>query len=162
VQWPNITGVPHRYALTLTDKTTGQTYNMRSTASFQYHATAQTPAHQFTITATPDPNEGRAVISGLLVNPRQTRGTTQPIYEINYNLTRAAGVEISVLGTNGRVISVVSPTRAAIAGTNSAYWTGRDATGRPVPSGIYTLQVRAQTEDGLVTREVQTLTLTGR
>jgi subtilisin family serine protease len=160
VQWPNIAAVPKRYSLTLTDLTSGQTFDMRSLPAYQFHATAAEPTRKLTITAEPALGGGRAVLSNLFVNQATGRGVGQTIYDINYSLSRAASVDVTVLGSTGRIVGRVQPSRAATVGANHAYWDGRDTAGRTLPGGAYVLQVRAQTPDGQVTRQIQTLTIT--
>jgi flagellar hook assembly protein FlgD len=47
-------------------------------------------------------------------------------------------------------------------GANTAVWNGRDNTGRVLPAGAYTLQVRAVTPEGDVTRRTIGVVVTGR
>jgi subtilisin family serine protease len=160
VQWPNIASVPKRYRVTLTDPTTGQIYDLRSMPAYQFHATAAAPTRKLTITVAPALDGGRAAISNLFVNQANGRGVGQSIYDISYDLSQSASINVSVTNASGRVVGNILQSTTAATGTNHTYWDGRGVTGKVLSSGVYTLQVRAQTSDGQVTRQVQTLTIT--
>jgi subtilisin family serine protease len=160
VQWPNMAGVPKRYDLTLTDQATGQTYDMRSLPAYQFHADVNSPTRRLTVTVTPAVGGGRAVLSNLIVNQSRGRSTGQSIYDISYNVSRAASIDVSVTDARGRLVGRVQPSSTAASGANHVYWDGRDVAGRSLPAGTYIMQVRAQTTDGQVTRQTQTMTIT--
>jgi len=162
VAWPSMATVPKNYRLVLTDTVTGQTVDMRNESSYQFTSGAGVSSRAFSITATPANNRNRAMVTNITVNPGRTNGRAAGTTEIGYLVSTDSRVDISVLGLNGKVISIVSPSRAVTAGTNAVVWTGQDLNGHVVPGGSYVLQVRAIGADGELTRQIVPLTVTGR
>ncbi|GJM45301.1 MAG: hypothetical protein DHS20C21_21430 [Gemmatimonadota bacterium] len=81
------------------------------------------------------------------IAPNPTPGRTH----IDYQLTRAAHVDLSVFDVRGRRIrTLVSGPRPA--GAAEAVWDGRDEDRRSVPTGMYF--VRFETEGDLATRKI--------
>lgn len=162
ISWPNIGAVPRNVRLTLTDPTTGQNLDMRQRRSYQFVPDGKSASRTFTVQAVPGNGEGRALITGLFVNPGRGRGVASSLYEIRYQISREASVDVAVIGPNGRRVSNVAVSRAAGAGPDKVYWNGQDLRGRPLPSGLYQVQVRAVTADGQISRMIVPMTLTGR
>jgi hypothetical protein len=162
VNWPNMASVPRNYRLTLQDPVTGQTIDMRTRASYTFQMPKGSLTRSLTVTATLGHGVGRVVISGLFVDPIAGRGAGVSGYDIRYNLSRDAQVDVQVLGSNGRVLNAIATTRAVTAGNNHVVWNGRDAAGHVLPGGVYTLQVRAITPEGDVSRQIYPIVLTGR
>jgi flagellar hook assembly protein FlgD len=135
---------------------------MRNESSYQFTSGAGVSSRAFSITATPANNRNRAMVTNITVNPGRTNGRAAGTTEIGYLVSTDSRVDISVLGLNGKVISIVSPSRAVTAGTNAVVWTGQDLNGHVVPGGSYVLQVRAIGADGELTRQIVPLTVTGR
>ncbi|HLH81068.1 MAG TPA: S8 family serine peptidase [Chthonomonas sp.] len=160
VSWPNIAQVPHNIKLVLTDQTTGQQIDMRTRSAYQFLPTAQETSRQFQITASTSVTGGRPLISDLFVDPVNSNRAAGPAgFDIRYNISRDASVDIEVLASNGRVVGMAQPSRAVTAGANHAFWNGRDLAGNPVPTGVYIIQLRAVTSTGDVTRQTIPLTI---
>ncbi len=162
VTWPGMEHVPHNVSLTLTDPVTGQSVNMRTNTAYQFQMAAGAATRSLTVTAGENTGTGRPVLSGLMVNQVAGRGTSGTIYNIQFSISRAAQVNVEVLGLNGRSLATVAPSRAVTAGQNQMVWNGRDAAGRALPSGVYTLVINAVTESGQTTRLTYPVTLLGR
>ena len=163
ISWPNMAKVPRNLQLTFSDPVTGQQVNMRSRSAYTFTLGAAETTRSFTVSTSQSAGGGRAVLTGLIVDPIATgRNTAAAGYSISYDLSTSAQVDIEVLASNGRMVSIVAPNRAVSAGSNQVVWTGRDVTGKPLPSGVYILQVRAVTPTGDVTRQISPITLTGR
>ncbi len=163
VSWPGIVHVPRNYALTLTDPSTGAVVDMRRNSSYQVSMPVGTVTRSLTVSVSPDPSMGRAVLSGLTINELATaRGTAGHTFDIAYNISRSAQVTVSVVGLNGGNLGEISNTRAASVGTNHVTWNAADGNGRLLPAGVYTIVVRAITSSGQVSRVTYPVTLTGR
>jgi hypothetical protein len=161
VSWPEVRSVPRNVRLTLTDKATGQTIDLRQQSSFRYNTGRSVEPRSFVITAKPSAIAGRALVTNLIVNPiRPANGRSAPVYEINYSLNQDVRVEMSILSASGKLMATVGNTRAATVGDNRAVWNGRDNAGRDLPAGLYVLQVRAITGDGEMTRSVTSFLMT--
>jgi serine protease len=161
ISWPEIKSVPRNVRLTLTDKATGQTIDLRRQSSFRFNTGRSVEPRSLTLTAKPSAIAGRALITNLMVNPvRPANGRSAPIYEINYSLNQDVRVEMSILSASGKMMANVGNTRAAAIGDNRAVWNGRDNAGRDLPAGMYVLQVRAITPDGEITRSVTSFLMT--
>ncbi|MGB9877938.1 MAG: FlgD immunoglobulin-like domain containing protein, partial [bacterium] len=57
-----------------------------------------------------------------------------------------------VKGIDGRVIKQM--TRSAVAGLNSVVWDGKDSEGKPLPAGVYMVEVIARGSDGSFVRGI--------
>jgi hypothetical protein len=75
------------------------------------------------------------VAGGLRLEP----GTPTPFRDatrLRFELTRSAPVDLAVYGVDGRrIVTLLRGERAP--GAHDAVWQGRDAEGRPLPSGVY-------------------------
>jgi hypothetical protein len=163
VTWPNIQTVPRNYRLTLTDKVTGQTVDMRHQSSYRFNTGNGAATRAITLTARPTSLGGRPIFTGVFVNPSApANGRGVSTYEIGYTISQDARVEVSILSANGRTLARVGATRDVTNGDNHVVWNGRDSGGRPIPAGVYSLQLRAITSDGEVTREIRPFINTGR
>lgn len=160
VSWPEVRTVPRNVRLTMTDKSTGQTIDLRQQSSFRYNTGRSVEPRSFVITAKPSAIAGRALVTNLMVNPVRTAGRSAPVYEINYSLNQDVRVEMSILSASGKLMATVGNTRAATVGDNRAVWNGRDNSGRELPAGLYVLQVRAITGDNEMTRSVTSFLMT--
>lgn len=164
LNWSDIRNVPRNYRLTLTDKVTGQTIDLRNSSSYQFNAGENAATRSFTVTARPtNALSVRPVISNISVNPSRSNGRDATIYDINYNVSNDAQVSISILSFNGREVARIGTTRAVNSGDNRVTWNGRDNAGRPVAAGSYVLQIQATTpDDSKPQRSVLPLIISGR
>ncbi len=155
--------LPRNYHITLTDKVTGQTLNLRNAKTYHYNSGKASPTRSFLVTARPTTLGRRAIMSGVFINPsRSADGRSVATYEIGYNISQEANVEVAVLSATGRQIAIVGNTRAVGVGDNRAVWNGRDSAGRAVPAGTYMVQIKAVTSEGETTRIAQPLLVSGR
>lgn len=155
--------LPRNYRVTMTDKATGQSVDLRNQRNYRFKLGAQNNTRAFIITARPTTLGRRALMTNVFVNPsRVADGRSVPAYEIGYNISQDAQVEVAILSGTGRPLASVGVTRAANLGENRVVWNGRDNAGRAVPAGTYVVQLRAVTQDGEVTRVVQPLLISGR
>jgi hypothetical protein len=159
VSWRNLPTVPKNYRLVLTDTLTNQTVDMRNQSSYEFTSAAANSTRSFTLTAMPSNGRSGLFVSNITVNPGRTGGRAAGVSQIEYMVSADSNVDVSVLGSNGRMIAVVSPTRAVTNGLNSVVWTGQDLNGHTVPSGTYILQVRAIDSDGNSTRQIVPFTV---
>jgi len=60
-----------------------------------------------------------------------------PATVISYQVTASGPVRLSVYDSRGRCIIVLADAANALPGSYECTWTGNDAQGRPVPSGLY-------------------------
>jgi hypothetical protein len=164
VMWPNINTVPKNYRLVLADTLTNQTVDMRNQSSYVFTSAASNTTRSFTLTATPNNGRGRVVVSNISVNPGRSGagGRAAGVSQIGYTVSADSQVDVSVLGSNGRTISLVSPSRAVTGGLNTVVWTGQDLNGHTVPAGTYILQIRAIDAGGNLTRQIVPFTVSGR
>ena len=160
--WPNINTVPRNYRLVLTDPTTGQNVDMRNQSSYVFTSAAANSTRSFTLTATPSNGRSRVAISNITVNTGRPGGRAAGTTQIGYTVSADSKVDVSVMGSNGRVIALVSPSRAVTGGLNQVVWTGQDVNGHTVPGGTYILQIRAIDAGGDLTRQIVPFTVTGR
>ncbi|NUP98971.1 MAG: hypothetical protein HUU35_03840, partial [Armatimonadetes bacterium] len=77
-------------------------------------------------------------------------------YQLGYSLTRAADLTLLVRSLSGRTLRHVTHSAAA-AGRGELFWDGRGPDGRPVPNGVYQLELVATASDGATVRVLRTL-----
>lgn len=163
LSWAGMAAVPRNYRLTLTDKVSGETVDMRQQASYKFHTGHPATTHSFVVTARPTVQGGRALLTDVFINPsRSAGGRAASTYQIGYTVTQDARVDVSILDVEGRMLGQISPSRAVTSGQNSVVWNGLDSTGRTLPANTYILQIRAVTASGDVTRLVHPFLITGR
>ena len=148
LSWPNLRGVPGDTDLLLTDLSNGQTRALRTTASYGF--THNGGQRSFRVTA--QKRSGGA----LLVTNVTTQATRGEGLEIGYTLSRSASVQVQLTSLSGRAVRMLGPV-AATTGRSRLAWDGLDASGRPVPNGLYVLQVVAAGADGSLARELRTV-----
>jgi hypothetical protein len=160
VAWPEARTLPRNYHLTLTDKVTGQTLDMRSRLSYRFNSGPKAEGRVLTVTATPGQVRERAVFNSVVVTPRGGRGTGSALYQIDYNISGTAQVDVDILGTGGRILAQVDTGRAAGVGDNQVTWNGRDNQNRVLATGAYIVRLRAVSAEGKVSQYHYPLTIT--
>ena len=93
------------------------------------------------------PDDHPGVVSALQVSPNPAGSATR----IGFELARAGDIELSVFDVGGREVANLTRGRWE-AGAHDVRWNGRDASGRPVPGGIYF--ARLQGAEGSVASRV--------
>lgn len=83
--------------------------------------------------------------NGVLLEP----GTPNPFCSatrLRFELARPAPVDLAIYGVDGRrIVTLLQGERAG--GAHDVVWQGRDAEGRPVPSGVYWARLNARGEN---------------
>jgi len=98
--------------------------------------------------AVDEPDESLPTVTkliGVYPNPFNPQTT------ITFALDKPQRTEVAIYDLTGRLLSVLADHIYA-AGNHSVVWSGKDATGRAVPSGTYV--VRLETEDGVQAQKV--------
>jgi hypothetical protein len=150
---PNVCSVPTGYRLRLTDQSTGRTVDLRNTPEYRFTSTGR---NRFTLTVERGARGG-ALITSVTVG---SAGRGANSVSISYVLAQDAQTEVTILGTDGRLIANLQRGRAATRGVNTAVWNLRDNEGRSVPPGTYRVQVEARDSEGQVARAVRPLIIT--
>jgi len=143
--WPDLAQVPSQMALLIQDLETGRTRFMRSTSSMVVHL-AEAGTRQLRVTATRRGASSLAITS-LQVQPTRAGGS------VRFGLSAPAEVTVSLCSQSGRLLRHLATSRAATRGNNEVAFDARDAQGRPLPRGIYRLDLIAVSDDG---RQVRT------
>ncbi len=76
--------------------------------------------------------------------------------QIAYTLSAAADVEVQVLNMAGRTVATI-PVEPSEAGTHTAFWPGRSASGSKVPPGQYLLRIDCKADDGVASTRLVTV-----
>lgn len=162
LEWPDAHSLPRTYSLILTDQVTGRSLDLRNSSSYSFNSGATPGTRSFTLVARPTASiSARPVFNNIVVNPGRSGGRAQNTYNISYNLSTQANVSVSILTTGGHPVAQLA-TRAVTSGDNSLTWNGLDNQGRSIAAGSYVLQFQAVTNDGLTTRAIRPLILSGR
>jgi hypothetical protein len=152
--------VPRDYTLILVDKETNVRRVMRNTASYAFNSGANA-TRSFQIVAEPSRGAGRVRITQLDVTPNTAAGgRSVSSVSINYNVSLDAETRVIIRDGRGRTLrTIVSPTRVA-GEAGALVWDLRDQNGTTLPSGVYNVELNAQTQDGQRDRRVQPFLLT--
>jgi len=145
LSWPDLAEVPAQVALVLEDRATGRTRFMRSTGSLVVNL-PERGQRELRVTAT------RRGASSLAITSLQAR-PTRAGGSVSFGLSAPAEVTVSLCSQSGRLLRHLAVSRAAGRGSNEVAFDARDAQGRPLPRGIYRLDLIAVGADG---RQVRT------
>jgi len=147
--WDGLRQVPPETYLWLTDETAARTVSLRTQAAYRYRPAPSGERRAFQLRAGPAGGRTPLAIVDLRLTPG--RGGEQ---NVAYTLTRAATVGMRILSPGGQVIWTQPPAGEQQAGRRVQVWPGRDALGRPVPNGLYLVEVTATTAEGEVQRAI--------
>lgn len=145
LSWPELANLPGSVSLVFEDLETGVSRSMRSTAAYTFRV-GSTGQRQFRITADP---RGTASLAITTVGVQQTRGGGS----VAYTITAPAEMTVLLKSATGRQLRTLESSRAVTRGTHEVAFVPRDAAGRPLPNGIYRLDLIAVDELG---RQVRT------
>ncbi|MBI3720943.1 MAG: hypothetical protein HY248_00190, partial [Fimbriimonas ginsengisoli] len=144
--WPNTAATPRGTTLTLTDVATGNKVDMRTTSGYSWN-TGETPAtRKFRVEATPGSYDTLKLTG---VSARQIGRSG--VAGIGFTLTQAANVDVRVLGASGSLIRRLTGRASRAAGIHQLTWDQKSDQNVSVPSGVYTVEIRAQSQDGKTT-----------
>lgn len=140
LSWPSLKSVPGDVSLVLTDLTNGRQQFMRTSAATTFRAAAG--GNRFRITASRASNTRLAVLDLGAQVTRARAGT------MTYTLSGPATVNAVLYSQAGQRIKALTEGRAAGAGTGSIEFVPTDEAGRPLPNGVYRLDLICVGEDG--------------
>ena len=138
---PDLSCVPNSYRLTLTDRATGKSVNLRTTAEYSFSGPG---TRSMQLVASP------AGASTLAITTMQAQQIGAQAVALTYTLSADADVVVEVRNIAGRAIRQI-PCGLQQAGISSVGWDLRGATGTPVPSGRYLCTLTARSDDGTQT-----------
>jgi hypothetical protein len=156
VTWDDLTGVPQGYHLWLVDPTAGVRRAMNTTRHYTFRTGSEAITRRSLEIEVTVGDAGTLILSNVQV--RATDRGSEVALEITGTLNRPAEVEVEVRSLAGRPV-VTLPAQPGRAGINTWAWPRRDAEGRPVPPGIYLVEIRAQDETGVPARAVRSVTV---
>jgi hypothetical protein len=139
LSWPNLSQVPKGYGLYLVDG--DKRINMLTSSRYVFSSDGHKE-----LKVIYERRASALLISGLMA--KAMRGGVN----VSFSLSDSAEVKVSVKGVDGRLIKEM--TRSGVAGLNSVVWDGRDAEGKPLPAGVYLLEVVARSSDGSFVRGI--------
>jgi hypothetical protein len=153
ISW-NSAVVPRNVRLILTDVATGTVTDMRSRAAYTFNTGANAGPRNFTVAA------GTATYAPSTVTNVGVRnvGRAGGAMAIDFTLSGDASYEVKILNATGASIATVA-TRAVTSGSVSLVWNGRAASGVPVPTGTYLVQIRATNSGGDTVRALRPFTI---
>jgi len=144
LQFEGLAQVPQSTTLLLYDPETNQQWSLRSVSSVTISTQPQQPKRLQVIALQTDQLPLR--VQGLKVTPLRGRGA-----QIQFTVTMPAQVQVQIRSLTGRVIWETSE---QVSGGRlcSVFWNGRSKSDEVLPSGVYTVVVRAITENGRQTQ----------
>ncbi|HCU36965.1 MAG TPA: hypothetical protein DGT21_16420, partial [Armatimonadetes bacterium] len=149
LSFPDLSGVPAQYRLTLTDVASGKSLNMRTSRGYQYSGVG---TRAFRIEAT------RGNGNTLTVSTADARQLNSAAATVTYTLSTAADVTVDIRNIAGRTVAQIACGQAA-AGANTAAWNLCGAGGARVPAGTYVCTITARADDGTQASAVRTLSV---
>ena len=158
LNWPNLSQVSRRKDLILTDLDSKTTLDLHGPSSYIIPAGPTGVVRHFHLETRAA--QRRKLELSSLVARMTTRAAGLGSVSISYNTSADATVQVGVM-KNGRLIRTVgSSTRAA--GASEVVWDMRDNQGLMVPGDTYTVEVRAQDNEGHKVRQIVPLVVPGR
>lgn len=141
ISWPNISRLPRRVQLQITNLQTRQTQSLRSTSALSV-AVHKGVATRYRITA------GREASQTLRITSLQTT-QSRGGQNISIVVNKEATITARVLTQTGRAVQVLASGRAASSGSATVLtWNHRDQNGNALPAGVYVVEVVASGGDG--------------
>ncbi|MBI2300366.1 MAG: hypothetical protein HYU66_15710 [Armatimonadetes bacterium] len=140
LSWPDLSAVPADVGLVLTDLESGQARWLRSAGSYRCQLDAD-GTRRLRLTAQ------RASTNALQIarlDVVQTRGGGS----VSYTLTGPAEVTVRLTSPTGQVLRSLTSGRAAPGGNDQVAFTPTDGQGRPLPNGLYRIEMIATSADG--------------
>lgn len=158
--WANTAKVPHGTRLTLVDQSTGTRTFMNTTSSYAFTPAKGELTRQFQIIAEPR-SAGGLFIRNVVVDRPPVVGTRAAASAvIHYELSADAQTTV-VIRMGGTVIRHLAASgRAAQAGVNELVWDLRNDRGIGMGTGVYSLEITAQTTEGERTRSILPIIIT--
>jgi len=148
LQFEGLAQVPKSTVLLLYDPETNRKQSLRSVSSVTVLTQPNQPKRLQVVALQTDQLPLR--IQGLKAVPLRGRGA-----QIQFSVTMPAQVQVQIRSLTGRVIWETS--EEVVGGRLcSVFWDGRSKSNEALPSGVYTVLVRAITESG---RQTQTQTI---
>jgi len=144
LSWPDLTGIPAKMPVILTDLTTGQQISLRTSPGYSF-TSGKGEVRHFSITAGGFQTALQFTQVQAVAN-RARGGAT-----VHFGLSADADVQLNLRTPTGRLIRTLELSRA-VRGSNAILWDGRDAQGHILPRGIYLGELFAQATDGQCVR----------
>jgi hypothetical protein len=151
--WPDLATLPRSVELVLTDKQTGIKQFLRSSGGYAFPTSRSVDTYRFHVETIR--SGGHLVISQALV--RSGRGPSG-VFVLSCNISQPAQIQFRVL-SNGQAVRTLQGRASTGAGVQEVVWDGRSQAGISLPSGPYTLEIRALGTDGQSVRSVVPLVL---
>ncbi len=149
---PNPNEIPDGWAVTLEDRATGDTVDVRRGA--RYALTLGSAERQRPLTLRLTRTAGPLTLSSLSVVPSRAGGA-----QMSFTLSAPASCTVRVLNIAGRTVKVLQEARQMPAGTSQVVWDGRSDAGMAVPNGMYLMQIEAASDDGNRTQAMRSLAI---
>jgi hypothetical protein len=145
LRWPDLSQVPQELRPVLLDRARGRTVYMRTSGGYELTGTGA-PC-DLEIVLRRDNASGLAVMGLFGAQSGQSM-------QIAFSLSADAAVSVRILNIAGRPIRDLVLDEPQTAGRSTLLWNLRSATGAPVPSGAYLVELTARSEDGQVARGI--------
>ncbi|MBC7288452.1 MAG: carboxypeptidase regulatory-like domain-containing protein, partial [Armatimonadetes bacterium] len=152
---PDLSRVPHNITLTLTDLETNKSLYARTMAGYRFQVGAAGGQRRFRLTAEP------RTTAGLVVSSASARLAGRNVV-VTYSVTTSCQVHARVMNIAGRTVKTIASGSQVAAGVNSLAWDCTNATGAPVPAGMYLIEIEGVAADGQRARTVTQVRIPGR
>lgn len=92
--------------------------------------------------------ESRLTVTNVSKRPQFFSPAEKEVTQITYKLSQAAKVKIKIYDESDYLVKTVLESKSRPEGDNRESWDGMDATGHPVPPGIYRFTIEAKNNAG--------------
>lgn len=148
--WPSfLRDIPAGVVVNLVDSTAGVTRLLNTAAAYRFQPRPTGELRQLRLVARRGRVQ-RADVVSMAVRP--DRGAS---VVVDLVLSAPAAVALTVRGPSGQLVRSLPPADHE-AGTVSLAWDGCDQQARPVPAGVYVVEVTTTSSSGAVTRALRT------
>ncbi|MBM3494145.1 MAG: hypothetical protein FJX72_07480, partial [Armatimonadetes bacterium] len=155
VTWPELASLPRTHELYIQDDGGGPRRAMRQVSSLTVN-TGTNGTRSVVVTAEPRTAGGAFRITSWNVSPSRSRTSAT----ITVAATQSANLAIRVVGSTGTTVRRLTSRAAGAGQVGQITWDMRDGKGVSVPSGAYTVEIKAVTADGQSARVVAPLIVT--
>ncbi len=141
VSLPDLSTVPHKYEVMLTDLDADKTIYARTMQSYSYRCVAESGLRHFRIAVQP-----RSVGSLNIATAAATQQAGAAV--ISYSISQACHVSVTIRNIAGRCVKVLAADKVTAAGLQTETWNLSSDAGTKVPAGPYLVEIQARADNG--------------
>ncbi|MBC7330046.1 DUF11 domain-containing protein [bacterium] len=142
--FPNLSYLPKGWQVILTDG--DKRYYLKTTSAIKVEGDKELKVEI-----------GEGLITPLLINMLDARSVRGGV-NISWSVNLPCQVKVAIKGADGRILRDLGM-RASSSGLNSLFWDGKGQDGKPLPAGIYIIELTARDELNQFVRAIRMVNL---